>query len=353
MATLSCPVAKIERIEEIEGADRIELAFVLGFQVIVEKGQFVPGQLGAFIPSDSVLPADLAASLKGKAKLFGEQKNRTRVFKIRGAVSEGVLLGPLPGAEEGAELAKILGVKKYAVPKPKVMGGLRVKTYGHTVRFDIQNYKRWPRVLLEGENVEISEKIHGTFCQVTLVPGLNRSWLINKDTIVSSKTLAREDCSLADLPENRDNIYIKTIKHLRLREKLIEAFGYQTPVSIFGEIYGPGVQDLTYGQDDLRFSFFDIYYGKSGEGRYLDRREIDMFDGVLGSRAPVLFRGPFEKPYLKELCSGETIIGNGAHIREGVVVRPLEDRWHPKIGRVILKYVSPEYLTRANGTEYT
>ena len=33
-----------------------------------------------------------------------------------------------------------------------------------------------------------------------------------------------------------------------------------------------------------------------------------------------------------------------AHIREGLVVRPLQERTDPKIGRVLLKYVSDSYL---------
>ncbi len=33
-----------------------------------------------------------------------------------------------------------------------------------------------------------------------------------------------------------------------------------------------------------------------------------------------------------------------AHIREGLVVRPLQEQTDPKIGRVLLKYVSDSYL---------
>jgi hypothetical protein len=31
------------------------------------------------------------------------------------------------------------------------------------------------------------------------------------------------------------------------------------------------------------------------------------------------------------------------HIREGIVLRPVQERTHPKIGRVIFKCKNPEY----------
>ncbi len=37
---------------------------------------------------------------------------------------------------------------------------------------------------------------------------------------------------------------------------------------------------------------------------------------------------------------------------EGVVVTPVIERFDPKIGRVILKYVFDQYLTRHGGTEF-
>lgn len=41
-----------------------------------------------------------------------------------------------------------------------------------------------------------------------------------------------------------------------------------------------------------------------------------------------------------------------AYIPEGIVVRPVDERTHPAVGRVIFKSVSADYLLRKNGTEY-
>ena len=49
-------IQKIYQIEPIEGADRIELAYVLGWQCVVNKGQFKPMDLAVYFEIDSFLP---------------------------------------------------------------------------------------------------------------------------------------------------------------------------------------------------------------------------------------------------------------------------------------------------------
>ena len=51
-------IQKIKRLESIEGKDKIELAYILGWKVIVQKGQFKEGDLCIYIEYDSILPED-------------------------------------------------------------------------------------------------------------------------------------------------------------------------------------------------------------------------------------------------------------------------------------------------------
>ena len=56
---MSRKLASIQRvwsIEPIEGADRIELAHVLGWQCVVNRGQFQPMDLAVYFQIDSFLP---------------------------------------------------------------------------------------------------------------------------------------------------------------------------------------------------------------------------------------------------------------------------------------------------------
>ena len=66
---------------------------------------------------------------------------------------------------------------------------------------------------------------------------------------------------------------------------------------------------------------------------------------------PEVWRGEYSREAVTAHVSGPTIAGNGAHFREGVVIRPLVERRDDRLGRVILKIVSEEYLLRKGGTE--
>ena len=49
-------IQRIWKIEPIEGADKIELAHVLGWQCVVNKGQFQPMDAAVYLEIDSFLP---------------------------------------------------------------------------------------------------------------------------------------------------------------------------------------------------------------------------------------------------------------------------------------------------------
>lgn len=54
-------IVKIKNIREIPGADKIELATVLDYTVVVKKNEYKPGDLGLYIEVDSVLPDGFTA----------------------------------------------------------------------------------------------------------------------------------------------------------------------------------------------------------------------------------------------------------------------------------------------------
>lgn len=63
---------------------------------------------------------------------------------------------------------------------------------------------------------------------------------------------------------------------------------------------------------------------------------------------PLLYEGPFDREQVLALADGrETISGTNAHLREGVVIRPVVPRDAEEIGRVILKHIGAKYLTRS------
>jgi len=99
---------KIINLEAIEGADKIEKATVLGWSVVVKKGEYKIGDLASYIQIDTVVPD------RPEYEFLRERKFRVRTIKLRKQISQGLLV-PLPTGKwnEGDDLTEVLGVKKF------------------------------------------------------------------------------------------------------------------------------------------------------------------------------------------------------------------------------------------------
>jgi RNA ligase (TIGR02306 family) len=347
MSTFTVPVVRIRGIEPIPGADQIELAIVGDYRSVILKGQFKQGDLAIYLPEGSVLPSSLIEQLGLTGRLAGSDKNRIKAIKLRGVVSQGILM-MLDNKfhEEGDDQAEILGITKYEPPVPAHLSGEVIGLFGYSRKYDIENYKMYPDILVDGEKVEFSEKIHGSLCGVGLIPGLNHHDIWGGDTIVYSKGLGAKGLVFKDNNANVNNVYLKAAKSNDIRNRIKRVFP-DVVVHVFGEVYGYGVQDLQYGRKDQGFAIFDICV----ESKYLNRDELVEAIKELGlPRVPVLYRGPFSKEIMYNYTSGRTVVDNGSHIREGIVITPVIERRNDTIGRVILKSVSGDYLTRKGDT---
>ncbi len=97
---------------------------------------------------------------------------------------------------------------------------------------------------------------------------------------------------------------------------------------------------------DKGFRVFDIYTGAHPAGRYLDFAELTAAVRELGlETVPVLYRGPHSEAALLEHRDGRDSI-SGSHVREGIVITPLQETWDNDLRRVKLKAVSPQYMFR-------
>ena len=181
-------------------------------------------------------------------------------------------------------------------------------------------------------------------------PGLERPELFDNDGFVYSKGLGSKGLVFKNNDDNFHNIYVATARENDIHARIRAAFPGEA-VHVLGEVYGRGVQDLAYGLTGRGFAVFDIKVGCA----FLGRDALDDAVRRLGlRRVPVLYRGPFSRDVLYQHTDGKTVIGDGAHIREGVVVTPVTERIADHFGRVILKSVSGDYLTRkGETTEFT
>ena len=397
MSSFECKVYKLT-ISEHPNADAIELAQVGDYRSIVKKGDFKTGDLGVYIPEAAVVPDWLLEEIGLTGKLAGKKRNRVKAIKLRGILSQGLIYPvvrsvPEKGisnaikvageigsfhhhvVREGQDVMDILGITKYEPVIPTSMSGEVFNAFGMTLKFDIENIKKFPDVFEYCEEVSMTEKLHGTWCCFGYHPD-------NEFPIITSKGLSDRGLAFKFNEVNMTkNLYVRMFNSissddgwLNILELFLESNDYggwdgweacgDKPFYILGEIFGAGIQDLTYGNLPTEFRIFDIYVGEPGKGIYMnaprvrdvvnDMNTISANAKVKITSVPELYRGPFSKEFLANATDGiETASGTKAHMREGVVVRPVVERRDDEIGRVILKSVSEKYLLRKDATEYT
>lgn len=354
MSTLRV-TAEVLTVHEHPNADALELAQVGLYRAVVAKGAFRTGEYAVYIPEQSVLPTALIEELGLTGRLAGSAADRVRAVRLRGELSQGIVCRPKAladtdlarAAAEGTDFARTLGIVKWVPPVPPTMDGDVESAPGLLPWVDIENIQRYPDIFTEGEPVVLTEKLHGSACLLT--------YLADEDRVhVSSKGFGAK--SLA-LKENPRNLYWRAVRGHGVPEAAARLAGRlgARRVGIFGEVYGAGVQDLSYGADGRReaigYAVFDVSAEIDGEVRWLDAAELLAGELPL---VPRLYEGPYAVGRVLEIASGrETVSGRELHLREGVVIRPAAERYSPVTGgRAVAKAVSPAYLTRKGGTEY-
>lgn len=392
MANFEVKIRKIDGIEPIENADAIEVARIMGYQCVVKKGEFRVGDAVVYIPEQAIVPAWLLRKMGLEGKLAGSNGDRVKAIRLRGVVSQGIVL-PIEwrgdndqcfvGVSNGDEfiefgvgsptwgwgvddvvdtdVATKLDIVKWEPEIPAGMAGefFYVGVGRVCPKFDVENFKNYPNVLQYGEDVEFTEKIHGTCTVYTFSPEVDDRAFF-KHWFVTSKGQGSKGLALYDNDNNRtSNVYVRVAIENDLFakfERAAEEMGIAGQYTVFGESFGSGVQDLAYGLVNGKKSFrgFDVWIGEPSNGRYMDIDEKAKFFRIAGvDMVPVLYRGPFSYDVMMKYTDGmESVSGKEACIREGIVIRVAKERYEMDLGRVMLKSVSAAYLLRKGGTEF-
>jgi len=383
MSKFACPVMRVQEVMDHPNADRLSVVKLEGLDYVCisakhEDGsdRYRVGDLVIYIPSAAVLPEWLLRSMnfwddaKGKGTLAGSEGNRVKPLKLRGIFSEGLLypvenecvfnenIGDSRSVSLGQDVSAFLDIVKYEPPIPVHMAGEVMPLWGAPKKFDVENIKNYPHVLKDGDHVNITEKLHGTFCQVGFDAGPQHDnlWGFEGTVFVCSKGLGNQGLVFERSEANRGNLYVKTLTDLRLDEK-VERIAHHLGVShlrVMGEIYGC-VQDLTYGMSNgaTAFRVFDIW--DDSNKRWLGPNEVRYVCAIFGLECvPTLAEGLWGdlKSHLAEFTDGKSTLAPN-QIREGCVIRAVDAPEHPEIGRVILKSISEAYLLRKDGSELT
>jgi RNA ligase (TIGR02306 family) len=366
MSNFAVNLARLE-IFPHTNAERLELAQVGLFRAVVIKGQYKTGDIALYIPESAILPDALIAEIG--LSLAGPKHNRVKAIRLRGELSQGIVC--LPAALGGVDLeaalannvdfADDLGISKWIPEVPANMGGEVFAAPRILPWVEIDNIKAHPDIFVPGEMVYGSEKLHGSACLSSLDLSATKP---QEAFLVSSKGMGGKRLALV---ESDDNLYWRALRQhgveaaMRLLAELLS--NQENPVTrlgLFGEVYGAGVQDLTYGINSRNtpgYAVFDAFLERAADaGRWLDQDELRALLTEVGlPMVPELYAGPYDYAALAAVAEGPSVQGAGANIREGVVVRPAHERYSSELGtRLIAKFLSPEYLTRKgeNVTEY-
>lgn len=339
-------------------ADTLSLAYIkgTGWQCVVKTEQFQNATLGLYLPIESYVPTTNPLFKFLDKKETGEPF-RIKTIRLRGALSQGLLLPAPEGTQLGDDLTETLGITKYESPIPTNLRGAVIRSPGSFNKYNAaENWKNYPDVLEEGEVVEITEKIHGTLWRAGFVNDgkFNPDETPLLEFIVGSNSVAKD-------PNDTQNEYSKMANQLDLKNKLqhiLESGLVGKPQHnfiIFGELYGHKIQNLHYGckVNERRVALFDVMV----DGKYLPWETMAQIAEILGvETVPLLYRGPYSLEVAQGLRDGTTVAGGGVHIREGVVITPVVERFHPDVGRVTIKMISDNYLEKQgkdpNATDY-
>lgn len=317
-------IQKINKLEKIDGADSIELASVLGWHLVVKKGEFKVNDPCIFIEVDSLLPIREEFNFlsdRGTKTILVDGKEvegyRLKTIKLREQISQGLclplsLLG-LNNLPEGYDVTQILGIHKYEKPVSASLVGLAKGEIPSYIRkTDETRLQSIPRVLTFFSNIVgtikpeyyVTEKIDGTSMTVFYT-------FDNQELHVCSRNL--------EWKEESNNSYWQMANKLGLKDKLRIS---EEGLVIQGELAGEGIQGNPLkikGHRFFVFNIFNLYLQK-----YLSLCEMLDFCSHAGiDTVPVIetnFKLKDSVDEMVEYANRKSLL-NPNELAEGIVVR--------------------------------
>lgn len=313
-------IRTVSEINPIPDADAIERATVDGWNVVVKRGEFKPGDLCVYCEIDSLLPIreefEFLRKSSYRKMADGKEGFRLKTIKLRGQVSQGLLLpisilpneivsstgyGDLPGTD----VTSVLGIVKYEPPMPANLVG---KAKGFFPSFipktDEERIQNLPEILTNEKETlfDATEKLDGSSTTY---------FIKNRQFGVCSRNL--------ELLEDEQNSLWKFAREMNLEAKL-SMLGRN--IALQGEIIGEGIQGNPYklkGQTVRFYNAFDI-----DKHEYFNYEDFNKIINMLGlETVPVIHQGTILPETIDEIlkmADGKSVL-NPTFNREGLVFR--------------------------------
>ena len=345
-------ISEIQKIEPIEGKDRIEMATVNNYNSVVEKGAFSVGSKVIYVFYDAIMPEINPATKKPdfeflRKRCWSEkwQGFRIRPMKMGSVVSEGLVLPltVLPKSERmavGTVVTDKLGIRLYdpenftpAVQKKSLRRALsRYRFFRKLFKWiDIKTGKArekglYPQWISKSDEENI-EKCYDVVCKedreyivTEKVEGQATTYAINKKGKfeVYSHNFKVNDGAWAE--------YAKQVGLDKLLKELCKKLEVQG-IAIQGELIGPGIQRNIYKRDKYELYLYGGYHLDHTKLTWEELCEISSFIGI----PTVPYKCTSKILSLDEMlknCEGKSELYNGE--REGLVWRTTDGMVHFK-----------------------
>ncbi len=370
-------IQKITSVSPIEGADKIELCNVLGWQcVIAKRDNFKIGDLVVYVEIDSLMPE------RPEYEFLRERKFRVRTIKLRGNISQGLILplSVLPHTLQIAEdmdVTEILDIKNYVKGQENQEESvLQVPTHRSPVMQYLMKFKLARSIYFTFNSVDKSEwpsfaasktdEERIQTCAKILMANYDRTWYIAEKLDGQSGTFFTYYKRVWGIKRKTfgvcsRNIWLKT-KHSCNYWKIAEKYDLEKKLkalpynyTIQGEIVGPGIQKNKYNLTELDCFVFNVYV----DGVMLSPVDMAIFCSTIGMKTVPILTAEFRpninipnKPdvidasgalnvsgvvnYLVNMSEGNSVLL--PRKREGIVMRLVDDP------RISFKVINPQFL---------
>jgi hypothetical protein len=358
-------IQQIIDVKPIEGADKVELCFVKGWQVVCKKGEFKVGDHVVYVEVDSQLPE------KPEYEFLRPRKFRVRTIKLRKQLSQGLILpesvltNGIAGHCIDLDVSEELGIVKYD-PQAQEEKELSIpKHQNKALRFLMQfkafrtvymalNQKEngWPVGVIsktDEENIQnmynvISENFYRSFYITEKLEGQSATFYTTTEKVWGFNRKVFGVCSRNIRLKADQSKYWQMARKYNL-EKVLKS--YPRNMAIQAEQCGEGIQGNIYKLTGIDLYVFNVHFN----GVRLCREDMLSFcDKHCLKAVPVLDANFIPAEHIP--CNDKDSIvkwlldySNGTSLlfktmREGVILRLNENPI------VSVKAKSPDYLIK-------
>lgn len=351
---------EIVEVKTHPNADKLDVLKVGEYQLVSGKGNYKTGDTVVIIPEKSIIPKNSPIYEEYEKYLTGPDKDRVKGIRLRGEFSEAITwpldklsdaikvyfydldkstpaidlervmtdLEVVQDASIGEDISEFLGIKKYEAPIPYNMKG-EIEAFKGTLarKHDVYQYASYADEI-QGQ-VMITEKLHGS--------QINYFWYPDGTSQISSKGILKRDQAIK---ESDQNLYWQAARNSDLKgvaEIISAIFRVDKQVQLIGEVI-PVQKGYTYGQTEKVVKLFEVLV----DGKSIPFSQ--MVDPAVKLWVPIIYIGDINEVDLAKLSKGkEQVSGNEEHIKEGIVIKTVDDKKAEDGKRLVLKVINPKY----------